>query len=121
VQSGEPYWEIVEMHSREWKYRRTTFESGDGACAIHEAEVRQKWQPGVRRTTNRTSARVNAFDKALLVVAQYARLTDESTENRVGAHHEGPSRISSTVQRRLRPRSTKREFAGGGTDQATRS
>ena len=72
VQAVNPYWEIVEMHSRRMHYRRTTFE-WRRRLRDHEAEIRTKWGDQVFEDYDRyLSTCVNAFDKHYSSLAQYS-------------------------------------------------
>jgi cyclopropane-fatty-acyl-phospholipid synthase len=72
VQAVNPYWEIVEMHSRRMDYRRTTFE-WRRRLRDHEAEVRTKWGDKVFEDYDRyLSTCVKAFDKHYSSLAQYS-------------------------------------------------
>ena len=72
VQAVNPYWEIVEMHSRRLHYRRTTFE-WRRRLRDHEAEIRQKWGSQVFEDYDRyLSTCVTAFDKHYSSLAQYS-------------------------------------------------
>ena len=72
VQAVNPYWEIVEMHSRRMDYRRTTHEWRK-RLRDHEVEIREKWGDQVFDDYDRyLSTCVNAFDKHYSSLAQYA-------------------------------------------------
>jgi len=72
VQAVNPYWEIVEMHSRRLDYRRTTFEWRK-RLRDHEDEVRRRWGDQVFEDYDRyLSTCVNAFDKHYSSLAQYS-------------------------------------------------
>jgi cyclopropane-fatty-acyl-phospholipid synthase len=72
VQAVNPYWEIVEMHTRRLHYRRTTFE-WRRRLRDHEAEIRQKWGSQVFEDYDRyLSTCVTAFDKHYSSLAQYS-------------------------------------------------
>lgn len=72
VQAVNPYWEIMEMHSRRTHYQRTTFEWRK-RLRDHEAEVRQKFGDQVFDDYDRyLSTCVNAFQNHYSSLAQYA-------------------------------------------------
>jgi cyclopropane-fatty-acyl-phospholipid synthase len=72
VQAVNPYWEIMEMHSRRTHYQRTTFEWRK-RMRDHEAEIRQKFGDQVFEDYDRyLSTCVTAFDKHYSSLAQYA-------------------------------------------------
>ena len=72
VQAVNPYWEIVEMHTRRLDYRRTTSE-WRRRLRDHEADIRQRWGDRVFEDYDRyLSTCVNAFDKHYSSLAQYS-------------------------------------------------
>jgi cyclopropane-fatty-acyl-phospholipid synthase len=72
VQAVNPYWEIVEMHSRRMHYRRTTFEWRK-RLRDHEGEIRRRWGDQVFEDYDRyLSTCVKAFDNHYSSLAQYA-------------------------------------------------
>jgi len=72
VQAVNPYWEIMEMHSRRMHYRRTTFEWRK-RLRDHESEIRRRWGDQVFLDYDRyLSTCVKAFDNHYSSLAQYA-------------------------------------------------
>jgi cyclopropane-fatty-acyl-phospholipid synthase len=72
VQAVNPYWEIIEMHSRRMDYRRTTFE-WRRRLRDHKDEIRKKWGDKVFEDYDRyLSTCVTAFDKHYSSLAQYS-------------------------------------------------
>jgi cyclopropane-fatty-acyl-phospholipid synthase len=72
VQAVNPYWEIIEMHSRREDYRRTTFE-WRRRMRLHEAQIRQQWGDKVFDDYDRyLSTCVTAFEKHYSSLAQYS-------------------------------------------------
>jgi cyclopropane-fatty-acyl-phospholipid synthase len=72
VQAVNPYWEIVEMHTRRLDYQRTTLE-WQRRLRDHESEVRRRWGDKVFDDYDRylgTAAR--CFDKHYSSLAQYS-------------------------------------------------
>ncbi|HEY3595429.1 MAG TPA: class I SAM-dependent methyltransferase [Polyangiaceae bacterium] len=72
VQAVNPYWEIIEMHSRRVDYQRTTLE-WQRRLRDHETEVRTRWGDKVFDDYDRylgTAAR--CFDKHYSSLAQYS-------------------------------------------------
>jgi cyclopropane-fatty-acyl-phospholipid synthase len=72
VQAVNPYWEIVEMHTRRLDYRRTTLE-WQRRLRDHEREVRTRWGDQVFEDYDRylgTAAR--AFELHYSSLAQYS-------------------------------------------------
>jgi cyclopropane-fatty-acyl-phospholipid synthase len=72
VQAVNPYWEIMEMHSRREDYRRTTFE-WRRRLRQHEGQIRERWGDKVFEDYDRyLSTCVTAFEKHYSSLAQYS-------------------------------------------------
>jgi cyclopropane-fatty-acyl-phospholipid synthase len=72
VQAVNPYWEIIEMHSRRLDYRATTHEWRK-RLRDHEAQIRERWGSQVFEDYDRyLSTCVTAFEKHYSSLAQYA-------------------------------------------------